>query len=322
MNYKKQKKAQIMLITLIVLMIVAISVIGITILINRDTEQVAQNQAYTQIANATESKLNTYVREFGGLNFDLTQDLPAECNEFFDPMAPNDIVYTCEFSDNEFSTLFVDIETEFRDTNSITEVPVQVDQAYTIRLVDSSGTTGYRNQLHLEWTGSIALEFTLIYENSLAGTFEAIKDIYDGHGVFESFNTAPQPGLAQNPNDNSPNAYHEFTFLTNVNSLTPAQNATTIDLAAILGASPDLIPQYLLVTPRKNPSTAILATDLTVEPENEATFPPQLREFVVIGFDSTNEESPSATFTSSIPLVPQLDSIFNYALLTRDPIIF
>ena len=297
-----------MLITLIVLMIIAIVVVGLVYLINQDTEQVDTNRKYNQIANSAEQTINEYARAYGSYTFNLNS-LPSECTQSIDPLNPEDDRYVCTVIDSDYSTVAVDREIEVVDTGDVEDIVILKDESFIIRLSEEGALTGYVGDLEIEWTNEITLEFSLVYEDISSGEYGIIKDIFDAYGVVDSL-------VSDDPFTDTLNI-HPFDF--DVYQSTNLTNSAIINLIPTITDPVNQIPRYLVITPRSRTATA---TELSLFATDPSTFPGQVRNFKVIAYDSSDEDSPVAGFQTTTPLTSQLDSLFNYVLVTEEPLVF
>lgn len=290
-------KAQIMLITLLVLMVIAVVLVGVVIILNRDVFQVTTNEKYEQIYNAVESDINNIIQKYGDYAVDINT-LPVDfinCN--LDSII-YDIQYTCAFSDDDFTSLQIDRDVIIKDTRDIEDIVLKVDNGYTVNL------EGYTNTIDVTWDGNVALEFTYVYAQG--GELKSIKDIFDQYDVYTSL---------QGDNPFLPSANHQLKFAT----LDPSNtnNSTRINIGNIVAGV--VTPKYITITPR---SIDEEFTNLTVMAVDPSTFPFQLRRFNATGYDSIDSTTPVVEVETYVPLFPQVSSVFDYAFLTDSQISF
>ncbi len=308
-NHKEEKKAQIMLITLLVLMIVAIVIVSLIMIINRDIGQVSTNQKFDQIYNAAESDLQRLVTELGTGQITManiaTGKYAGKCT------TPNTAIdsYTllearCNFSDDQYSSIAVDRRIDFRRVKKIEALQLRKDESYTVNL------NGYNSTLKIEWNGNFAMDMGLIYQDGTE--LKMIRDVFDTQLVYTSL-------AGDNPYLDT-NNIHAFSF-TQLATSSPYSNAFEMNIAATNGLG-GLAPKYLVITPRSSASGVV---EIHVTPTNTASlssYPYQLREIISTGTDLLDSTSPVAKLKTTIPLISQADSIFDYAFITNDSLDF
>ncbi len=306
MNYrtKSKKKAQILLVTLLVLTVVAMAVSGTVILLNRDVGQVSTSQKYQQIYNVAESQLQRVIEKYGNYNEDLNNignDF-ATCSSV---QQEENNIYECTFSDEINAATTIDTSLTAIDSKNINELSIKKDQALTVNL------NGYRNGVQINWGENFAMELSITYfidanGNSVWDNNEEIQnigDVYDLQNVFDS------------REGNDPNSESVFNF-----SIFDAENVATslqFTVSSIDNFQANYYPMNLTVIPRSNLSS-LSSTKISITPTDPSVFPYQIRSFEAKSFDSEDPSSPVATVESFIPLGSQIDSIFNYAFITKD----
>lgn len=279
-----KKNAQIMLITLLVLIVLGILLAGIVLVLRRDTEQTVANAKFEQLFNSAEANLQSVVNEVGDASEELNT-LPGSFSECIADQA--NIEYTCTFVNSEFSSIETTTEVNIENTKEVEDYEVNKDKSFALDL------NGYADTIEISWDSDVAMELTFIYETS-GGDLQVITDIYDSPGVLDT-----------------PVVSHSFTF-SNTTSRSFQTNLSTI--SGFSGTA-----RTLILTPRTdNPlgSTRISLRAIT----NIPAFPYQMRVFTSASFDQADGSSPVARIITQIPLTPQIDSIFNYGLFTDSDI--
>ena len=306
MNYKN---AQILLVTLLVLMIVAIVIIGIVIISNRDIAQVSTNQKYEQLYNVAEVEIQRVIEKYGDGKrslVDLSQD--GELKDFIQSCTPvNQNIkkgFDCEVQGNNTAGLKLDTTLEVFDTKEMKDLRVYKDESLNLIL------NGYNQSLNIYWDQGVALEFVLNFfidtnTNNVWDVDEEIieiRDIFDKKNIFTSKDQSNAFGFTPLTDRSGGVTLN----INNISSLQSNNNYKTRSLA--------LIPRT-----REDRSTPVI---LSVTPADLASFPHQLRVFNIETYDSEDENSPFIEINSKLSLEPNIDSIFNYSLITENDISF
>ncbi len=292
------KKGQILLVTMLVLMVLAIVIVGIVIVTNRDVSQVVQNQKYEQLYNVAETELQKVVAKYGDSTLDLSQ-LPNDrdlsqisgCRPVNESL---EVGYDCDVSDENALGLELDTSIRVVERKEIRNLEVFKDEAITLRL------EGYERGLTVSWDQNVAFEFVLnVFEDTNGNRIwdqtekiTEVRDIYDSGGVFTSKDNSNPFGFSGN------NQSISFV-IDNITSL--PSNYRTRSLT--------IIPR----TRANNPNPVLV----NVIPSDPASFPFQVRAFETVTFDETDNNTPVVEVNSQVSLESQIDSIFNYSLITN-----
>ena len=290
------KRAQALVITLLVISIISVVVIGLVVLSSRDVTQVLNNEKYERLYSESEKRVRDKIQDNGmaanpcGSGTTLPGSVEYNCGSL-------DISQTGVTANN----LSAKVDLKIVDRKSIIDYTLSKDRTLDIAL------NGYNGEIQFRWNKPVAMEFNVIYTNTSSNVV-SVRDVYDLAGVYDSL-------IGDNPN-NDTNNIHDLNFAV----LDPAKlststkfNISTSNLA-LLGTTISL-----RVTPRmKTPSDVI---SLTVIPTSQESFPLQIREFISTSIDSKDEQSPIATVVSKIPLNPQIDDIFDYGLLVGNNLV-
>ncbi len=305
---KETKKAQIMLITLVVLMILGIIVVGIVIVINRDTQETVANQKYEQVLNTAESNLQSIVQKYGNYSIALSS-LPSDFN-VCSPVVAN-IEYNCTFQNQDFSSISLTTQVNVQNTKDVREFEIKKDRSLVINLYDAAITPagGYKAGLELTWDNASALDFTLIYTDGSGKDF-AIKDVYDESNIYES--------LVGDDPIGDPAGIHQLDF----QALDLSNLQTSVRIALGTSTIPAGVTiKSLRITPRMDATFGSI--HLSLEAGSKSNFPYQMREFKSTSYDQLEgQTTPVVNVLTQIPLTPQTDSIFDYSFITNDTIEF
>jgi hypothetical protein len=288
MKEKDNYPAQILLVSLLVLMIIGVIVVGVVAVASRDVLQTTSNQQYQKVYNAAESSIYQVIDKYG----DASVDLSSLTTEPFSTgsCATVDInTYNCTFTEEGVTT-----EMEIRDNSDVEDFELTKDNSLELDL------TGYRGNLVLSWTGAAAIEFGLIYEEN--GITKMIGDLYDASNIFT--NSGNPPTQRTNPEQ------HPFLF-----DLDPS-GGIRFNIANIQGLPGVAQTLSLRLTARMDETQGAINISLS----GDSGFPKQIREFIATSYDIASDVQATATVITQIPLLPQAPSALNYALLTRDTV--
>lgn len=290
------KKGQIMVITLIVLMILGVVIVGLIILINRDTGQVTSNKKSQQIYNVAETELLAVVSEYADPSISLT-NIP-NCVQTTTQNAG--IKFDCEATDEALDgNLTITTKLDIEETKQIENLEIRKDQTFTMNL------DGYNSTLTFDWDRDAAVEFTVTFfdDNNLNGVWDTGETLESKTGVYDTNSI-----LYENSGGSS-----DITF----GNLGATQ--TSLNISTISNLPAKYRAYNLSITPRLTQDT-LEAVIFDITPSNFNTIPRQMRIFTATSFDATDSDTPVQILNSQVPLYPQLDSIFNYSLITKDSI--
>ena len=303
METKIIKKGQILLITLLVLMVTGIGIIGVIIIINRDTAQTSTNQKYQQVYNVAENKIFTLINKYGASNKPLSA--LVDDPDFTDCVAdPTDSTkYNCTFVSTDFGVLDVLTTVTIQDIRDISSTIIPKDTPLTLNL------SGYTGGLEFQWDKDTALDFLFVYQDT-SGELKSISDTYNPSNVLDS----PQ-------NYNSildPNALHKFDY--NLVAGVAQNRGVSFVVGSIAGFNPVGTKKSvsLTITPRmKNKGESI---SLNAHATSQATFPTQARTFAAVANESSNSPETKVNVKTQIYLYPQEDGFWDHALLSNGSI--
>lgn len=294
MTYKT-KQAQILVITLLILGIITIGVLSIISILNRDTAQVVNNKKFEIVNNAAEINVTNAVKAHQNAPTlgDLSSQIPT-CT--FTSNTGGKLTYTCQDGASVFSPINVRSTLVLEDKRDIVNKELASDESLSVNL------QGYKGSMRIEWSGNFALEFNLILRTP-TGSWVNVNDVFDRHNVFNS--------LAGDNPFVDPNNIHDFVF---TDPATTAANDAQFDINQILNnlGYGTYTPQALIITPRNAQTANTLMSVYGLG----AGFPNQIREFSAISFDNSDNASPTGEVKAELFLQPQIDSIFDYALLS------
>ncbi len=295
---QNKKPGQILLITMLVLSIIGIVVVGVIVLARRDILQVGESKKYEQAYNASETRLGSIIEKYGRYE----QVLSTIITDYNVCVAttPN-IKYDCTFQDNTYTNGTYALKTKVTVENikDIKGWQIYKDRSFQISL------NGYRDIVQFKWSKAAGVDISLIYKDA-AGTIKVIKDLFDPSATFTSM-------LGDNPYNDLTNI-HAFNYT--VFDATNTQTSMQFKIDNTAGLLATDTPLNLSITPRLKTSLDSVTFDITAV--DKTTFPYQLREFTASSFDAADPNTPVAAVTTKLPMVPQIDNLFDYALLTDD----
>lgn len=283
------KKAQALVITLLVLAIISIVVMGIIVVSNRDVTQVVTNEKYDRLYNESEKKLIETI-ETNGIT-----SLPTSCGT--PSVFAGYTQYNCGTTTQSSETLNASVDLKVIDRKSITDYVVKKDRSLDVAL------NGYSGEVQIRWNKPVAMEFSIVYTDA-GGVVRNIRDVYDLAGVYDSL-------TGDNPNSDAGNIHDiSFAVLDSSNTATTTKFIISATNGISLGSTVSL-----RITPRTKTVGDVVS--LNVVATTESSFPFQMREFVVSSIDSQDSSSPIASVVTKIPLAPQVDDIFDYSILVN-----
>lgn len=291
----KTYSAQILVITLLILGVITIAVLSIISILNKDSSQVVSNKKYEILNNAAEVHITNAVKAHNTSPTlsDLSSLIPT-CS--FSSLTAGKLTYNCQDSSNILSAITVRSTVTVEDKKDVTNKEIKADEALSINIFN------YKGLMRIEWTGDFALEFNMILRTP-TNDWVTINDVFDRHAVLSSL-TSDNPYI-------DPESIHDFIF---TDPITTSPNDLEFDINTILNSLgySSYTPQLLVITPRNKE----IATTLVSVNGLSSGFPNQVRQFNAISFDNTDNSSPTAEVKAEVLLQPQVDAIFDYALLT------
>lgn len=341
------KKGQILLITLIVLSIVGIITVSVVILVQRDTQQVSATENYEEAYNASEGYLNELLNRYsdrlkpledllrdygeggvlpprGGIEVDTgnpregTQSTDNTTTDVGDSSLTAESLlcnpsasggYLCQVESDEFSRLNLKTEITVDELNYLKDYLLYKDRTVDLTL------GSYNDEVTLSWNHNSAIEFTLVYTDS-AGRLQSVKDIYDPFNSFYKDKGTYDHLLDQlsiHPIDFLPvsgmDSHYSVKFiLRNVRDINGAPVGTNL--------------RYLRITNRTADNNEGILLNFNATGAGAGNFPKQVREFNARSFNPIDLVTPIAKLKTVVPLNAQPESLFDYAVITRDEINF
>lgn len=322
MRFKKEKKGQILLMTLLVLMILAIVVVGTVRLTNRDTSQVASNLKYQNFFNVSETKAQDVIQNIADISAtDMDQNTGTNSFITDNPNClqterlNNLVGYECSFSDpnNEGNNEILNTVT-INQTKYLEDYPVNKDETFAIQL------DGYKDSITLSWNEiDAALELKIVYFTDSNGNklwdenefLDSTTGTYDitANGVFKKDANANAVSNAISTRSAAAIDGNAINFLADIGQ------------SSGVSSSANTYPLYMNITPRIPQNSLFKSIKLTMQADDYSIFPYQVREVVSKTYDTADGSTPFVELKSVVPIRPQMDSIFNYSLITPDDVV-
>lgn len=288
-----KKPAQILVVTLFVLMIVAVIVVGVVSVAGKDALQTTADVQYNQLYDAAERTIITIIDSYGS----ATTPLSNLTNSSLVPSG-----YTCQANNTTCplgqylctrSETGVTNQLCIRDSRDISDYELSKDDSFVMPL------NNYRGELQIAWVGEAALEFALHYYDTSTATYGVVNDLFDNNNplIFSSNGGDPF---------SDPAGVHALAFQTN------ASGGIRFNLSSTTGINANRRLDYLRITPRMRGDTGVILLDVTA---SSAGLPYQVRVFDSVSFAS-NDNHILAQAVSQVPLFPQIINILHYGLLT------
>ncbi len=301
---KKTKEGQVLLITLLVLTIIGIVIVGLVTLSNRDVTQVVTSEKYEKLYNNAETEVRKIVDNFGRYDKPL-DSLPATFNTC--TAVQVSVSYHCTIVDATTGSTNLKTDIDVTNVKDVQSFEVKKDRSFVLKMNNAGAS--YTGTIDISWDKPTAVEITLIAQDT-SRNLKVIKDVYDLTSTYD--------GLVGDNPYNQPNADHNFNFLVldpNNKSLGTRLNITPAGVKGL--AATDFI-YYLTLTPRLNEDNA--SVKFNIVSGTPSTFPYQVRQFISSSIDTNDSSSPLAKVITQIPLAPQIDSVFDYALISGSAI--
>ncbi|GAB4284871.1 MAG: hypothetical protein Kow0081_2320 [Candidatus Dojkabacteria bacterium] len=299
------KKGQIMLLTLLVLMIIAIAVIGILNLVIRDSNQVSNTGDYQLALQVSESITQRAVEVYGNNPSLISiEELTGATGDIDSNLS--DILDYCTLSvDNQEQKTFEcrkNVGTDFTsillvsDKKEVIDFNLEINRPLTLNLEGYLSSEG----LLVSWDSNlVALELSLIYFDS-SNTLKVAEALWDSG----SLRVSEEPEAIIN----------ELPLTTN----TFAEPDRSLQIPNFALADVNSLVSITFTPRSKDPN--VQQVTLNIIPTDYTTYPFQIREFRTTSFNPNSGSTPSVTTITQIPIEPQLDSIFNYSLITEDSV--
>ncbi len=305
MNFKqKQQPGQVLLITLLVLTIIGIVIVGLVTLSNRDVTQVVTSEKYEALYNNAETEVRKIVDNFG--RYDKVLDtLPATFNTC--SAIQTSVNYHCTIVDASTGNTNLKTDIDVTNTKDVQNYEVKKDRTLVLKLSDKGSSVRYSGVLEVSWDKLTAVEFTVIAQDA-SRNLKVIKDVYDLAGVYD--------GLVGDNPYNQPNPNHQINYQVLDASNKPLGTRINFGSGGITGLAAGDYIYYLTITPRLKEDNSSVKFNV----KGDSSLPYQIREFISTSVDTNDSSSPLAKVITQIPLAPQMDSVFDYALISKSAI--
>lgn len=285
----KRQPAQILVITLFVLMILAIIVVGVVAVANKDVLQATSDQAYNELYDAAERSIISIIDQYGSASTPLTNLTNSSLvPSGYSCTSIGSGQYRCTRAETGITN-----ELLVRDTTDIVDYELGKDDSLTLSL------NNYRGEFQLNWAGEAAIEFALHYYDTSTATYGVITDVYDNNTQLVFNNNGGDPL-------NDPLGNHPITFQTY------SGGGIRFNLASTVGINANRRLDYMRMTVRMRGDAG--STLLSIRPATSG-LPNQVRVFEAASYAS-NSNHVLAQAITQVPLFPQIINILNYGLLT------
>ncbi len=282
----KTKPAQILVVTLMIMVVITIAITSIVSITLRNSQQVQLNTEYRRTYNLAESRLLSMIDDVNKNNIhesigDGSVDFGGNCSVLTPGPQPE---FSCNFDESEPGYRSI---ANVRDTNVIENFELSANEYFNV-ILNNSVTS-----LELSWTGQTnAVELVLGYFSNFKD--RQLTSIIDKNNVY-SLPTDPE--------------LSKSGFLTE--SAVAVENKVIINFSEVINlpAPQNRELNYLRI---KNISRGG-GTSLSLRASSGASLPNQLRVIDVFSYSNRNVESASPLITTRIPLSPPVSDIFNYS---------
>lgn len=292
------QKAQILVVTLFVLMIVAVIVVGVVSVASKDVLQTTADRQYTELYDAAERSIMGMIDVYSNPSVPLNNlTMPANLPAGY-TCVPNSA--TCqENNGNPGAGQYLCTRAEagivnqlcIREARDIWEYELAKDDSLVMPL------NNYRGQLTMAWIGNSALEFALHYYNTATGTYGVIHDVFDNNSILNSNGGDP----FSDPFNN-----HAFPFQSE------SAQGIRFTLGNVTGVNANTRLDYLRITSRMRDDAGITLVDVTAQ---NAGLPNQVRVFDSTSY-AQDDNHVFAQAVTQVPLFPQIINILHYGFLT------
>jgi cysteine-rich repeat protein len=284
---KSARSAQILVTTLLLLMIVSLTVVGITFTTLSTTRQVQTTVEYQKSYNYAESRILQEIDLLSNLDFNL-QDLETQglsgagcgnCTQ----KGMDEYVCTCDEDEPDRKTAVV-----VKEVNYLENYDLANGEYFDVILSEDTGPS-FKGTINLSWVGSTAFELSLFYEGG--GDVDTQQQIIDPTGdVYENTGSG--------------------FFSTN-----PVINGNSVDIN-LSHVNPSKVPgtsKYKYLRVRVVNKQA--GTSISIRPSTSSiSLPNQVRRIEALSYLTTNQENSAPAVIAQLPLKPPVADPLSYSL--------
>lgn len=297
-NKSKRKSAQIMVVTLLVMMILGIITVGVASNASRDTLQSVSSRQFEDLYDTSEERVFTILDKYSKIKNvsgqlyelnDLNYDYPTDCTEI-----RSNKEYECIFSLNNS----VESEVIVEDITNFDDYEIYKDEMFMFDL------DGYVGEIRMSWEGEAAIDMGLIYRNTSSNRYFVIRDLYDRLSIMDAAG-----------GDEFSTDRHAFRFNT---YQSPNTNSFRFSISQISGFnSSGNQSEYLFIIPRIDGDNGSIKLSFSAASSLKEQMRVVTASSYVLGIDN----GPVPSVRSMIPLAPQIPSIFAYSLMVDGPVV-
>jgi hypothetical protein len=287
---KEIQKAQVLLLTLIILSVMGVLIIGTIIIFRRDSGQVINTEKYQRILNVAETDLIRVAEEYASPSSLIEnivsdarfQDLLSGCAFRFDNQSQKST--TCKSVSNETNELNLETEIQLVDSKDIENLTIYKDQPLQVAL------SGYKSIIYIQVDDGTPLELSISYLNQSTGLTEILRAFVDKNRLLNSSTIS---------GNLSPYISFPESGVINLSLQALPSNYSTINFE---------------MTIRIN-STENESTQVSIRPSSYTDFPYQIRNFKIKSFDSLSVSTPVVQLSTSSLINSESSSFLDYPLL-------
>lgn len=284
------QKAQVLLLTLIILSVMGVLIIGTIIIFRRDSGQVINTEKYQQILNVAETDLIRVAEEYANpsnlieniVSDARFQDLLSSCAFRFDNQSQKST--TCQSTSDETNELNLNTEIQLIDSKDIENLSIYKDQPLQVQL------DGYRSSVQIDLEDTIPSEISLSYVNQSTGLTEILRTFIDRNRL-----------LSQNVISGNLSPYISFpeAGVISLNLQSLPSNYSTVNFEITIR-----------IDSAENESAQV-----NIQPSNYTDFPYQIRNFKVKSFDSQSASTPVVQLSTFSLISSEASAFLDYPLL-------
>ncbi len=281
-----RQPGQILVMTVLLLLVISLTVIGVTAVAARNASQVGGNVDYAKSYNTAEGTLLSVIDELSSPELNLSSLAGSKLGDL-DCVAASgagsEIVCGTTDPDGRRSVITAS------EQSTVSNYNLGIDEYFDIIL--SQGTNSYRDSISLSWLGKASFEVDLIYEEvsgklATAKQIVDIADNYEAGGAAGIFSPAPR---------------------------IEGDNSITIDLRDITVSKVPATAKYKFLRIRTVSKDS--ATSISIRPlSTTGLFPNQIRQIEAFSYDSSSSTGSTPVIQSQLPLSPQVIPALRYGL--------
>jgi cysteine-rich repeat protein len=273
----KKPRAQILVFTVLLLLIVSLTVISITSTTTKNTREVFFNLEYEKSYNYAEAETLANINTLSNPRLDLGDLAASDLGELDCQLTGTKLV--CGRGMEEGARRVV---LSIFETNLVENYDLSAGDYFDVILSSGNGNNFYNGSIDFRWVGESAFDVSLIYLDS-SGDLQVTHEIVDPKSVYTS---SASGFLSARP--------------------TPIENSLQIDLTQVNSSivPSNAIYKYLRIKSiSRNQGTSI-----TIRPVTTGTIslPNQVRRVEAFSYLAETPASPAPVVLTQLPLSPQV----------------